>query len=142
MAMQFYARVDNGVVAELWPHEPGAPMPDPQPVPADVFGPDFGKHFVPCGPTVRTGWTYDGKIFAAPVAAPRPAPQRATTVSALLDALSSSQRATITTDHMNRLVARAQLGSVVVTDPKVKRAADDMAITPDAWFDLALTPAK
>ncbi len=64
-------------------------------------------------------------------------PVRSATVSTLLDALSTSQRATIAADHMSRLVARAQIGPVVLGDPKVKRAADDMHITPDAWFTLA-----
>jgi len=59
------------------------------------------------------------------------------TVSALLDALSASQRTTITTDHMARLVARAATGPVVLGDPKVGRAAADIGITPDAWFTLA-----
>lgn len=62
---------------------------------------------------------------------------RFATVSALLDALSTTQRATVTPDHMSRLVARAQLGPVVLGDPKVARAATDMSITPDAWFTLA-----
>jgi len=62
---------------------------------------------------------------------------RTATVSVLLDALSIEQRATITPDHMSRLVARAAVGAVVVTDPKVKRAADDLSIAPDAWFTLA-----
>ena len=85
----------------------------------------------------QIGWTLgaDGKTWGPPP--PPPSPLRSATVSALLDALSSSQRATITTDHMARLVARAQLGPVVLTDPKVKRAADDLSVTPDAWFTLA-----
>jgi len=64
-------------------------------------------------------------------------PVRSATVSKLLDALSTSQRAAIAADHMGRLLARAQLGPVVLGDPKVKRAADDMHLTPDAWFILA-----
>ncbi len=64
-------------------------------------------------------------------------PVRKAAVSTLLDALSASQRATITPDHMGRLVARSGLGHVIITDPKVGRAAADMGITPDAWFTLA-----
>ena len=62
---------------------------------------------------------------------------RTASVSALLDTLSASQRATITQDHMSRLVARAATGPVVPSDPKVGRAATDIGITPDAWFTLA-----
>jgi hypothetical protein len=142
MPVQIYAYVPDGAVAWLWPHDPAAPMPAPQPAVSDVFALNIAKHMVECDAAVRQGWTYDGKTFAAPVATPLRAPPRTATVSALLDALSSSQRATITADHMNRLVARAQLGPVVVIDPKVKRAADDMALTSDAWFDLALTSAR
>lgn len=62
---------------------------------------------------------------------------RVATVSSLLDALSITQRAAITVDHMGRLVARSVLGHVIIADPKVGRAAADMGITPDAWFTLA-----
>ena len=43
----------------------------------------------------------------------------------------------VTADHMARLVGRAALGPVVLTAPKVGRAAADMSLTPDAWFTLA-----
>ena len=66
-----------------------------------------------------------------------PTPVRSATVSTLLDALSVAQRGAISTDHMGRLIARAAIGPVVSTDPKISRAATDMGITPDAWFTLA-----
>lgn len=62
---------------------------------------------------------------------------RLTTISALLDGLSTTQRASIPLDHMVRLLARAAKGPVAVDDPKVVRAATDLALTPDAWFTLA-----
>lgn len=79
--------------------------------------------------TAGTGGTIGDKTIAGPA--------RKAAVSTLLDALSAAQRATVTPDHMSRLVARAQLGPVVLGDPKVARAATDMSITPDAWFTLA-----
>jgi len=84
------------------------------------------------------GWTASGGTLVAPPAPPHsPAPPRSATVSNLLDALSTTQRAAITIDHMGRLVARSGLGHVIITDPKVGRAAADMGLTPDAWFTLA-----
>ncbi len=85
------------------------------------------------GLAFRAWLTAGGTVGAAvPVAS-----VRSTTVTTLLDSLSSTQRAEITTDHMARLIARSALGPVVLTDPKVTRAATDMNITADAWFTLA-----
>jgi len=97
--------------------------------------PDGAVFAVISGGVIGYGW--NGKTVSAPATTPQPPLARTATVSLLLDALSSSQRAAITVDHMARLVARAAVGPVVLTDPKVKRAADDMSITPDAWFTLA-----
>ena len=72
MAVQFYARVVSGVVAELWPHAADAPMPDPQPTPVQVFGEALGSTFVACDGTVQQGWTYDGHSFSAPPPPPPP----------------------------------------------------------------------
>ncbi len=73
MAVQIYAYHPSDVVVWLWPHEPGAPMPDPQPTPSEVFGPDIAKDMSPCDSTVQQGWVYDGKGgFAAPPPPPPP----------------------------------------------------------------------
>ncbi len=97
--------------------------------------PDGAAFAVISGGVIGYGW--DGKAVSAPVTPPQPPPPRTATVSLLLDALSTTQRAAITVDHMGRLVARSGLGHVIITDPKVGRAAADMGITPDAWFTLA-----
>lgn len=78
--MQIYARVVDGTVAELWPHSPDAPMPDPQPTPVEVFGGEIGGEFIACGPDVQQGWNYKSKKFSAP-AAPEPEPTPTPTVS-------------------------------------------------------------
>ncbi len=146
MAAQTYAYVLGGTVEWLWPHNPEAPMPAPQPAIADVFAPDVAAHMVPCDATVEQGWTYDGHAFAAPVIVVPPAPPRQVEVSILLDALSTSKRAAISQDNRDRLIARGAKGPVAPDDPKVVRAAADVAVkvpgfTPAAWFDLALAPA-
>lgn len=83
MAVQIYARVVDGAVVELWPHDPVAPMPDPQPTPAEAFGAELGAEFVPCNATVQQGWTTSdgGKTFAPPVS-PAPIPVDLTTYAA------------------------------------------------------------
>ncbi len=125
------AQIVAGIVQSLvYPHPDGFSLDE-------CYPPDSGIVPIPDGKSVTPGMTWDGKVFGPPPAPPQiPAP-RSATVSALLDALSTGQRATITSDHMSRLVARAAVGHVVVTDPKVKRAADDLSIAPDAWFTLA-----
>ncbi|WCS27219.1 hypothetical protein LOK46_10500 [Methylobacterium sp. NMS14P] len=76
--MQIYARVVDSTVAELWPHEPDAPMPNPQPTPIEVFGEEIGSQFVACGPEVQQGWALKGKKFSAPIIVPptEPVPDR------------------------------------------------------------------
>lgn len=124
-------RADGGVVVEITTYPDDVEL-------SDCFHPDLGFRPVQKGASPKVGMTWDGKAFGpAPPSSPIVPRPRTATVSALLDALSASQRGTITADHMSRLVARAQLGPVVLGDPKVKRAADDMSITPDAWFTLA-----
>ncbi len=125
-------RALNGIVVELFAaHPSGLPLDECYPAALGVLP-------ISAGASPVIGMTYDGKAFGppppVPVVPPRP---RTATVSVLLDALSAAQRATITPDHMSRLVARAAVGDVVVTDPKVARAAADMSIAPDAWFTLA-----
>ena len=124
-------RADGGVVVEITTYPDDVEL-------SDCFHPDLGFRPVQKGASPKVGMTWDGKAFGppppVPVVPPRP---RTATVSVLLDALSAAQRATITPDHMSRLVARAAVGAVVVTDPKVARAATDIGITPDAWFTLA-----
>lgn len=72
--MPVYARVEDGVVVELWPHDPDAPMPDPQPEPSAVFAPDIADKMFACDAEVKEGWLYDGKVFAEPPAPPTQPP--------------------------------------------------------------------
>lgn len=125
-------RVEDGIVVELIaPHPDGFSLDE-------CFPAELGVLPIPAGASPALGMTWDGKVFGPiPPAPPQVPASRSATVSALLDALSTAQRGTITPDHMSRLVARAAVGHVVVTDPKVKRAADDLSIAPDAWFTLA-----
>jgi len=126
------AQIVAGIVQSLvYPHPDGFSLDE-------CYPPDSGVVPIPDGKTVTVGMTWDGKVFGPPPPDPvMSAPPRTATVSALLDALSIPQRATITADHMSRLVARAATGPVVLGDPKVARAADDLSIAPDAWFTLA-----
>lgn len=76
----------------------------------------------------------------APPLAPCTTPVRAAGLSALLDPLSPTQRATITADHKDRLQAEASEhpgGLLPIGNAKVTRAAADLGLTPDAWFNLA-----
>ncbi len=69
MTAQLYARIVSGVVAELWPHDPAAALPEGVSTPVDAFGQAFGAQFIACDATVQQGWTSadGGKTFAAPV---------------------------------------------------------------------------
>jgi len=96
--------------------------------------PDGAAFAIISGGVIGYGW--DGKTVSAPATTPQPPLARTATVSLLLDALSTTQRGTIAADRMIRLVARGAMGHVIITDPKVGRAAADMGITPDAWFTL------
>ncbi len=144
--MQSYARLVAGTVVEIWPH-PGTALPDGIETPAQAFTADIAAEFVPCGTDVQQGWSYDGKVFAAPAQIVFPVPEPMVEVSLLLDALSTSKRAAISQDNRDRLIARGAKGPVTADDPKVVRAATDVAVkvpgfTPAAWFDLALAPAS
>ncbi len=132
-------QIVSGIVQSLiYPHPDGFSLEECFPNVGALDASGNGIVSIPEGASPKVGMTYDGKVFGpAPPSSPIVPRPRTATVSALLDALSASQRGTITADHMSRLVARAQLGPVVLGDPKVKRAADDMSITPDAWFTLA-----
>ncbi len=132
-------QIVSGIVQSLiYPHPDGFSLEECFPNVGSLDASGNGIVPIPDGKTVTVGMTWDGTNFGppppVPVVPPRP---RTATVSVLLDALSAAQRATITPDHMSRLVARAAVGAVVVTDPKVARAAADMSIAPDAWFTLA-----
>jgi len=58
-----YARIDNGVVAEILRPVEGFEI-------AKCFHADIVAALVACGPDVEQGWTYDGVAFAAPVTPP------------------------------------------------------------------------
>jgi len=132
---QIIARI---VQALIPPHPDGHPLEECFPNVGALDASGTGIVPIPSGTTVTPGMTYDGKAFGPPPPPPKPVSRpRSATVSALLDALSTAQRATITPDHMSRLVARAATGPVVISDPKVGRAATDMSMTADAWFTLA-----
>ena len=119
--MQLYARVADGAVAELWPHDPAAPMPDPQPKPADVFGAALGAEFVACEASVQQGWTYDGKAFAAP------APAVFTSVD--LRAYAASAR-----------YARETAGITVGTAP-IATDRDSQGMITGAWAAAQINPS-
>lgn len=132
-------QVVSGLVQSLIPPHPnGFSLEECFPNVGSLDASGNGIVPIPDGKTVTVGMTWDGTNFGPPPPTPPVVPRpRTAPVSILLDALSSSQRATVTPDHMSRLVARAATGPVVLGDPKVARAAVDMSITPDAWFTLA-----
>lgn len=68
--MAEYARVVDGVVAELFTPPSGVTL-------ADCFHADVAASFVavPDGVTAAQGWTYDGHTFAAPPPPPPPTVQ-------------------------------------------------------------------
>lgn len=80
--MQTFARVADGIVAELIEIEDGGPAL------ADRFHPDLVAQMrpVPAGQAVAQGWTWDGEAFAPPlpVVAPVVVPARVTRRQMLL----------------------------------------------------------
>ncbi len=143
MAAQTYARDQDGIVVELWPHDPAAVLPEDISTPVQAFGQPFGSLFVPCGADVRQGWTYDGKAFAAPVAPPEPLPPPREVVGYILvSVLTDDQVTALTTAKTkDRLLLLARVDPWPEDNPKVGRVAAKIGITPAVWFDLALAPA-
>jgi hypothetical protein len=77
--MADYARIADGVVAELFTPPPGVVI-------ADCFVVEVARTFVevPAGVTPEQGWTFNGTSFAAPVVTPPPPPTLQQQAMALL----------------------------------------------------------
>ncbi len=123
MALQIYAYHPSDVVVWLWPHEPDAPMPDPQPTPSEVFGPDIAKDMSPCDSTVQQGWVYDGKGgFAVPPPPPPP-----------------------TADVLRTYAAAARFaketGGITVGNAPIATDRDSQAMITGMWATAQMNPA-
>ena len=139
MAVQLYARVVDGIVVELWPHDPAAALPEGVSTPVDAFGEAFGSQFVACGADVPQGWTYDGKSFAAPVVVVPPVPVRTATTYQLMSALTDAQRTTYANAKpWDQRLFSARDTPWPETNEKIGRIATALGTTPAAWFDAAL----
>lgn len=89
--MSFYARINDGIVAER-----PVDLPDKL-TPTDCFVPDIASTFVPCDSTITQGMTWDGKSFGpapAPVQAPV-APDTTLSFMAFIGLFTTSEQSAI-----------------------------------------------
>lgn len=138
--MRTYARIDNGIVAELF-QTPGSIT--------GMFHPSLIWVDVTATGGVTVGWTYDGSSFAAPAAPSEPAKSSMVTPYDFIHRFTDNEQHTITTAaQTNAAVMLWLFKSLAVTvidltDPVVKAGLDALVsaelLTADRAAEI-LTP--
>ena len=115
--MKLYAHVQDGTVREIIAID-DALVPG-----KDIFTPDFAAHLVMCDASVGQGWTYDGKAFSPPVAAPPP-PQTLFTPREFIALFTPAEQTALfkarqTSVEVDMFITLAMAGNVDVTNAEV-----------------------
>ena len=128
MANTFWARVTDGVVAEVIAL-PSDLHPD------DAFAKPIAAALVQCDAAVGPHWAYDGTSFAAPSAPTLEPVIRVCAGTTLVKALTDKQWSKVKPRDQACIAVRVSLPETL---DMIVRAATAAGTTPKAWFDIAL----
>jgi hypothetical protein len=140
--MTIYARIQNGVVAELFTPPNGVSI-------ASCFVASIATTFVPASAAVQQGWTYSGGGFAPPVAGPAPAKATVLTFNQLISRLTSQEQGALGAAALANpqiflwFGMGAAANTVDLLDPQTRAGMDVLeaaGVLSSARCDAVLTP--